>query len=402
MKKLWLILWGCLVMQACGQPTLNPPVNVLLQDLTVSRIDSVFDQKNEEYKSQDLEVLINEICKNLNGTLLIAKGDSVIFRRTTGLVRFYENKKGYEKWTQAEMNAAKKKASNKLKNDTFYELASISKQFTAAAILKLAEEKKLALTDTLNSIFPELPYKNITIQHLLSHTSGLPEYFDFPVSYFDTSQILTNQHLIEVLSREKPKIQFLPGYNYKYTNTNYALLYSVIEKISGESYEEYVQKNLFLPAGMTQTFFVSQIEDNSNKSIAKGHLRNKEELKRYYLDGTMGDKGIYSTPEELLKWKTAYFNRKKIIPDKLLAKASSKQNFIKGKGVAKEIYGYGLRIEENPHYGKLIYHGGLWRGYQNLMIYRPSDDLFIVFLSNYRNNAHKGKSNDILHIIDGV
>lgn len=402
MKKVWLILWCCLVMQACGQPTLNPPVNVLIQDLTVSRIDSVFDQKNEEYKSQDLEFLIDEICKNLNGTLLIAKGDSIVLRKTTGLVRFYENKKGYEKWTQAEMNAAKKKASNKLKNDTFYELASISKQFTAAAILKLAEEKKLALTDTLNSIFPELPYENITIQHLLSHTSGLPEYFDFPVSYFDTSQILTNQHLIEVLSREKPKIQFLPGYNYKYTNTNYALLYSIIEKKSGESYEEYVQKNLFLPAGMTQTFFVSQIEDNSNKSIAKGHLRNKEELKRYYLDGTMGDKGIYSTPEELLKWKTAYFTRKKIITDKLLAKASSKQNFIKGKGVAKEIYGYGLRIEENPHYGKLIYHGGLWRGYQNLMIYRPSDELFIVFLSNYRNNAHKGKSNDILHIIDGV
>jgi Beta-lactamase class C and other penicillin binding proteins len=236
----------------------------------------------------------------------------------------------------------------------------------------------------------------------LSHTSGLPEYFDFPVTYFDTSHLLTNQELITILIKEKVPSIFAPGYNYKYINTNYVLLASIVEKVADLRFEDFVRQNIFIPAGMTQTFFSSEKEENSDKSIAKGHLKNKSELPVNYLDGTLGDKGIYSNPEEMLKWKEAYFVQKKIIGTELLNKATSKQNYIKGKGKANEMYGYGLRIEETPEFGKLIYHGGLWRGYQNVFVYRPSDNTVIIFLSNYRNSAHLGKSNEILQVLDGA
>jgi len=179
-------------------------------------------------------------------------------------------------------------------------------------------------------------------------------------------------------------------------------LAAIIEKVTGKKFEEYVRRNIFLPAGMTKTFFVTQLDQRKYLSIAIGHLRTKEELKQFFMNGTLGDKGVYSTPEELMKWKKAFFEDKIIISEELLEKAISKENYIKGRGVAKELYGYGFRLEDNPPFGKLIYHGGLWRGFQNVMVYQPEDNVFIIFLSNFRNSAHLGQSDEILHILEGA
>ena len=406
MKYLLATLLLSFTLTSCGQAssqsksTNNPPK--LLKDYSIQEIDSLFEVQNCNFRRQELDTLVAKIFSELNGTMLIYRNGTVIERKTSGFVRFYAPRNGYEKWSATDLKAAKNKSNNKLKHNTFYELASISKQFTSAAVLKLVEDGKLKLTDTLTTFYPELPYPNVTIHHLLSHTSGLPEYFDFPVTYFDTSHLLTNQELITILIKEKVPSIFTPGYNYKYINTNYALLASIVEKVADLRFEDFVRQNIFLPAGMTQTFFSSEKEENSDKSIAKGHLKNKSELPVNYLDGTLGDKGIYSTPEELLKWEEAYFVQKKIIGTELLNKATSKQNYIKGKGKAGEIYGYGLRIEESPEFGKLIYHGGLWRGYQNVFLYRPSDNTVIIFLSNCRNGAHLGKNSEILQVLDGA
>ncbi|MDL2230847.1 serine hydrolase, partial [Bacteroidales bacterium OttesenSCG-928-L19] len=155
-------------------------------------------------------------------------------------------------------------------------------------------------------------------------------------------------------------------------------------------------------AGMGKSFFVTELDSNLSRSIAKGHLKNKEELRKYHLNKTLGDKGIYSNPEELFKWKIAFFDKGLIIPKSYLEMAITQQNIPKGKVAPAEMYGYGLRLEKSKFYGDLIYHGGLWRGYQNLMIYRPLDNIFIVFLSNFRNSAHKGKGTEVLHILDGA
>lgn len=374
----------------------------LLSEISVEEIDSILNEVNDTYKYRELNLFIDGICEKLNGTILIAKDDSTIIRKTVGTIRLYENKKGYEEWTNTELRNAKKRAINKLQDNTFYELASLSKQFTAAAILKLVDDKKLKLTDTLRKFYPELPYQNITIHQMLAHTSGLPEYFEFPFEYFDTTVLLTNQMLVEVLAEQQPEMQFAPGKKFEYTNTNYALLAAIIEKVTGKKFEEYVRRNIFLPAGMTKTFFVTQLDQRKYLSIAIGHLRTKEELKQFFMNGTLGDKGVYSTPEELMKWKKAFFDDKIIISEELLEKAISKENYIKGRGVAKELYGYGFRLEDNPPFGKLIYHGGLWRGFQNVMVYQPEDNVFIIFLSNFRNSAHLGQSDEILHILEGA
>ena len=415
MKFFLLLLGLSFGLQACGQsavkpqkikekPSVEKPAieKPSLAQLSLTSIDSIFDAKNREFKFQDLHSLSEKMLKELNGSILIAVKDSVIVRETSGVIRFYEPKKEYRNWRKEQLENARKSPSNQLTDETLYELASISKQFTAAAILKLIHEKKIHFTDSLKKFFPAIPYPTVTIHQLLSHTSGLPEYFDFPESWFDTSKELTNQELVELLILKKPKIAFSPGRNYSYTNTNYALLCAIVEKVTTMKFEDYLRQNILEPAGLTCTIFATETGKDSLRSIARGHLKDKEELQKYYLNKTLGDKGIYSNPEELLKWKIAYFDQKKIIPDYLVDMAISPQNHLKGSGKAKELYGYGLHLEDSSTFGKLIYHGGLWRGFLNNMVYRPSDNLFMVFLSNYRNGAHRGKSTEVLHIIDGV
>lgn len=401
MKHFVAVILLSLTLTACGQNSPPSPAR-LLDDYSVRELDSIFNQANETYRTQELDSLIRHIFTELNGTALVMRGKEVLVRETSGYIRFYENKKGYETWSSSDLRNARNRKENRLQPGTFYELASVSKQFTAVAVLKLVEEGYVKLTDSLYRFYPELPYKNVTVHQLLSHTSGLPEYFDFPVSYFDTSHLLSNQELIAIMAERKPPVLFQPGYNYKYTNTNYALLAAIVEKVADINFEEYVRQNIFLPAGMTRTFYRTQLDDQENCSVARGHLKNKQEVKPHYLDGTIGDKGVYSTPEELYKWKVALFDRKKIISESSLRKATSKQNYIRGKGKAKEIYGYGFRIEENPALGKLIYHGGLWKGYQNIMVYRESDDTLIIFLSNCRNGAHQGRCDEILQTLEGA
>lgn len=412
MKNYILILFLMLSFQACGQVVKPAQANengeeeitipALIETLPIETVDSLFNEANREFKLKKLSEFIDETYLELNGSVLIAVKDSVVVQRSEGYIRLYENRKGYEKWDQADLAVERRKPENRLQNVTVFELASISKQFTAAAILKLVSQEQLSLQDSLKKFFPDIPYPHVTIHQLLSHTSGLPEYFDFPKWYYDTAHHITNQELINLLIEKRPKVQFHPGRNFKYINTNYALLCAIIENVTEVSFENYLQENLISPAGMKNTFFVTEKDSNENRSIAVGHLKNREELRKYHLNQTLGDKGIYSNPEDLLKWKIAYFDQEKIIPKSYLNMAISQQNICKGKLMPSEMYGYGLRLEKSRFYGDLIYHGGLWRGYQNLMIYRPSDNIFIVFLSNFRNNAHKGRGNEVLHILDGA
>ncbi|MEG1555138.1 MAG: serine hydrolase domain-containing protein [Bacteroidales bacterium] len=373
-----------------------------LSELSVREIQLLFNEVNPQFKIIALNKMADGMANTLNGSLLIALNDSVVVRRTYGYAKLYDQRTGYESWTYPEMVQAKRKKENLLDSNSCFELASLSKQFTAAAVLKLASENKLNLNDLLSKYYPQIPYYNIKIHQLLSHTSGLPEYIDLPLHCFDTSHWLTNAEMLDTLIKSGVKRPFDAGEKFQYTNTNYAILALIVEKVSGMKFEEYMHTQIFLPAGMTHTFYITELQNQTNRVIPKGHARSREELPYEYSDGTIGDKGIYSTSEDLMKWKTAYFNQYKIIPKEWLKEAVSVQNKLVNGKTPSELYGYGLRLEENPYYGKLIYHGGLWHGFQNMMVYRPSDNLLFISLSNLRNGAHLGKSNVILNIVDGV
>jgi CubicO group peptidase (beta-lactamase class C family) len=337
------------------------------------------------------------ICQNLNGTLLVAVDDSVLFCRAAGYLKLYR-KVSYRQYGTEQRNKMCKAKTNAINKNTFFELASLSKQFTAAAVLKLVSEGKLSLQDTLRQFFPQLPYHHITLHHLLSHTSGLPEYFDFKQEYYDTAQLLTNNKLVSILVHRKPEILFQPGEKFKYINTNYALLAAIVAKVSGMKFEHYVRQNLFIPAGMTQTFFITEKASKKQLRIATGHLRNGSEVAPYFMDGTIGDKGIYSNVNELFKWHKAYFLDYKILPENWVVLATQQENYVNSGDSIKELYGYGLRLHNSEEHGFYIYHGGLWRGYHHVWIYRPNDRFYAIFLSNFVNGGHKGRSGQLMEI----
>lgn len=357
-----------------------------LQTLSIAEVNAVFDDANKIYKSRDLNKLIDQVSAVLNGAVLIAQDDIIITQRSAG----------YNK-----MNV---KRSDKRNTDTTcFELASVSKQFTATCILQLIAREKLFLEDQLTDFFPNLPYPNITIRHLLTHTSGLPEFFHFDPKWYQYNGLLKNRDVIKALEVHRPKTVFKPGDRFSYTNTNYMLLAAIVEKVSGQSFEEYLKKNIFIPAGMRHSFCVTQLsQKRQEESIASGHKKKDVPLAIEFDDGTMGEKGIYSTVKDLFAWKKAYFNEGRILPKEWVFAASHPENQLNDGNYPSELYGYGFRLEENPSFGRLVYHGGLWHGFQHLYLYYPEKNVFMVFLSNYCNGAHRGKSSEILKILCGV
>jgi len=352
-----------------------------LAQLSIIEINTLFQEANQKFKSDALKTELDLLCENLNGSVLLAFGDQVLYKKEVGSKRL-----------------AKKIPENAIDSETLFELASISKQFTAASILKLNEEKRLTLNDPVTKYLPHFPYHNITIKHLLTHTSGLPEYMDFPEKNFNQQDPLSNARLESYIERAKPKILSQPGMRYKYINTNYALLALIVEKIAQTSFEQYVRTEIFAPSGLHLSCFATELYSKTN--YAKGHLADRSERPFHFQNGVIGDKGIYSTVEELYRWVQAYLIDYKVLPKDVVEQATQPQNKIL-KGEATELYGYGLRIEEGTN-GYLVYHGGLWRGFQNNMVFRPADKYIFIVLSNFRNRAAVGVNTKLLCIIDGV
>jgi hypothetical protein len=136
-------------------------------------------------------------------------------------------------------------------------------------------------------------------------------------------------------------------------------------------------------------------------NYAMGHLADMSERPFHFQNGVLGDKGVYSTVDEIYCWIKAYLIDYKILPQEVIEMATVPQNKI-SEGKPSELYGYGLRLEEQKTDEYLIYHGGLWRGFQNNMVYRPKDQYIFIVLSNFRNKAPLGVNGKLLEIIDGV
>ncbi len=356
-----------------------------LKDLSISEINKLFKSANAQYKTPEIVALADTLGQKLNGTLLIAMNDEVLVKRAFGYTKIHSQT-----------------AANAIRLDTRFELASVSKEFTATAVLQLVNAGKLSLKDTLRKFFPELPYHNITIHHLLSHTSGLPEYFNFPDSWFHTDKMMCNEDVVKVLVAQQTPIEFQPGEQFRYTNTNYALLALIVKKVSGQPFHQYVKQHIFTPAGMTHSFYITERDAQKGVSIAVGHESNGTQLAPHFMDGTVGDKGVYSCIDDLFAWKKAYFNQYKVLPKKWVDAATRQENKLLSGAQPEKLYGYGFRLEDNEQYGKIIYHGGLWHGFQHLLFYHPGENIFIVFLSNYKNSAHFGKSNEVMRILCGA
>ncbi|HEY3406170.1 MAG TPA: serine hydrolase domain-containing protein [Ohtaekwangia sp.] len=324
-----------------------------------------------------------------NGSVLVAEKGEVIYQKCFGLTDF--------------------ETRQALNDSSLFELASVSKQFTATGILLLKEKGKLQLTDSLRMYFPELPYHGITIHHMLTHTSGLPDYESTMAGKWDESKIAFNADIIHFMATEKPPIHFKPGVKWEYSNTAFALLASIIEKVSGKSFHDFMKENVFTPLNMKNSrVYNTRRSGEVIPNYAYGYVWN-DSLKRfilpdslpdlkivYWLDGIQGDGIINSTATDLLRWDRAMVNHT-LLTEESISQMTSHQSLM--DTTSKYYYGYGVMVGENQ-FGKFVTHSGGWPGYAtNLSRYIDSDRTIIILSNN--ESASSAISGSVAHILYG-
>ncbi len=257
------------------------------------------------------------------------------------------------------------------------------------AVLKLAQENKIQLDDEFNKYFPAFNYPGITIRNLLSHRSGLPNYLYFMEDpHWDNITNYKNQDVLDYLINHKADLKDIssPGTHFSYCNTNYALLALLIEKVTGISYPQYIQKTFFIPLQMKNSFvFTPGDSSQANPSYDwRGTLIAKNSLEQVY-----GDKNIYTTPRDLLKWDRALATNlifKPEIFEQAYAPYSNEKPGIRN-------YGLGWRMNIYPNGSKLIYHNGWWHGNNAAFIRMINEDATIIVMGNrFTRAVYKAKS----------
>ncbi|HFK5566984.1 TPA: serine hydrolase domain-containing protein [Elizabethkingia anophelis] len=341
-------------------------------------------------KEKKLDSLFTSLyaAKEFNGNVLVAEKGKVIYEKSFGL--------------------ANEKTKQKLDKNTVYELASVSKQFTAMGIVQLEKEGKLSYNDPLTKYFPELSfYKPITIDNLLHHTSGLPDYMSLFDKNWDKKKFATNKDIVEMLAKYKPELLFVPGDKYEYSNTGYALLGLIIEKVSKQSYGDYLNKKIFKPLGMANTrVYRSRYKPEKISNYALGYvvdsLGNKKllddlgkEYYTYYMDGIVGDGMVNSTTGDLLKWDRALYG------DKLVNQKDKDLIFssIVTKDNKDTRYGYGWAIDTKYPFGKIANHSGGWAGYITFIERDLDYDKTIIILQNNDSEAASSPVKQLRNIL---
>jgi D-alanyl-D-alanine carboxypeptidase len=270
-----------------------------------------------------------------------------------------------------------------IKESTNFNIASNTKQFTAAAILQLASQKKLSLTDPISKYFPSFNSKighKLTIHHLLTHSSGIVDHY----GNIDTKIVKhANDHDVLKAVENIDSLYFEPGTHYRYSNTAYCLLACIIEKVSGLSYSDYIKKNIFSPLGMTHSTVLSLPVKIYQQAIgyewdSATNQFNKSDADESAFFSTEGDGGIYTSIDDYLKWFQG-LQQSRILPAPLLEQARSTQFEID----ASKQLGYGSgwfvgAMDQTP----VVYHTGSNGGFRSIVFTIPSKNYLMVIFSN--------------------
>lgn len=295
-----------------------------------------------------------------NGAMMVAKNGQIVFEKYEGVKVFGQR--------------------DSLDMHTPFHLASVSKTFTAMAVLKLWEEGKLNIEDEASIHLPGFNYPGVTVKTLLNHRSGLPNYVHvMEEKGWDRKQTVTNQDVLQFLIDKKSQLNVgRPDRSFTYCNTNYALLALIIEKTSGMNYRDYLKKTFFEPLGMENSFVYSP--DMENQVLPSYNWRNQKEAFTY-LDVVYGDKNIYSTPRDLLKWDVALSSGGLFKPETL--EAAYRGYSFEKPGVKN--YGLGWRLYLYPDKRKIVYHNGWWHGNNTVFTRLVEDSATIIILGNKYN-----------------
>lgn len=327
-------------------------------------INLVYNPKQADAK---IDAFMQKLHKHaaFNGNVLVAKKGKIIYEHSFGWADYLHR--------------------DSLKIDSQFELASVSKTLTSTAILMLMQEGKLKLNQDITDFFPDFPYPGITIRMLLSHRSGLTNYVYFTDDLWpDRKKGMTNMDVIKLLTEHKPAPYSKPDTRFHYNNSNFMLLGAIIEKVTGQSYTVFMQEHIFKPLGMKHTAVYSKADYEKIPTDVVGHDRTwRRSVVQNFHDGPVGDKGIYSTVEDLYLFDRA-LRAGKLLDPATQDSAYAPHNQKSMKGVFN--YGYGWRTFEQ---GKehVVYHTGWWHGFKSLYVRDLKNDICIVLLSNLANGS---------------
>lgn len=370
-----LIAFISFMLANCNKSDQNIPLKTIENKDSIPRFDSlnwaaefVFEPVNlidkiHKYRLLDHFYKDFWLRTQVSGGFLVAQNGKIL----------YEGYSGYsDKGKGKEMTA-----------DTPLHIASITKVMTGMAILKLVEHKKLKLSDKVSEYLDGFPYREVRVEDLMNHRSGLPNYLHLSEDkkYWDKSKMMTNRDVLQVLIDKKPETAAKAGRKFAYNNTNYVLLALIIEKITGMSYAEAMDYMVFKPLEMTHTFVFEYEKDKDR--VSKSYEYNGSEWAYDHLDATYGDKNIYSTPRDLLKMDIAMYSDK-FLPDNLKEKAWKGYSY-ESRGVKN--YGLGMRLMEWDNGSKILYHNGWWHGNNSTYVRDFEHQATIIALGNRRNRT---------------
>ena len=320
--------------------------------ITQSYINSVKGRINYFYNK-------NWRNNSMNGSFLVAKNGQIIFERYNGY--------------------ANKNKDTKITADTPVQIASVSKVLTATAVLKLINLGKIQLDQKVNTILKTFPYEECTVRMLLSHRSGMRNYAyftDHDKSVWDRHNQLTNQDILDILATKNVGLESRVGTRFGYCNTNYAMLALIIEKITGLTYKEAMSQMIFKPLGMKHTYVFD--DDKDRKTIVPSYKGNGAEIGFDYLDNVYGDKNIFSTVRDLLKFDRARNAPGFLKPALLKEVYTGQSNERKGS----KNYGLGIRMINWETGQNFYFHNGWWHGNTSSYITLQKEGVTILALSN--------------------
>lgn len=311
-----------------------------------------------------------------SGVMLVAEEGEVLFEKAVGQRNFEEN--------------------IPLETTDIFEMASVSKQFTAMMVMMCKEKGLLDFDDPVEK-YLRIPYPNISIRQLLTHTSGLPDYQAIMDQYWDKSKAAGNPEILEYLRRYAPPMLFEPGYNYEYSNTGYVILASIVEEVTGKDFVSLSKEWIFDPLGMTNTAIRSLEEKAQVPNFAAGHLKDDQgkyvNANRFrssdytlWLGNRKGPGRVSSTAQDLLLWDQALYT------EKLVSLSTLNQAFtpFQLNDGAKSTYGFGWDLDPKSPYGNLVMHTGDNPGYKTIIVRFIDENKTLILLNNNYHSAHEG------------
>ena len=364
----YLVLVMCLIM-ACDHPQESkkndyvrkvPPVNLMaityLDSLVIAEKASDLDQKFERLRQ----------VTGFNGAVLYAEKGRVILKKAYGFADVRNQKV-------------------ELTTSDAFQLASVSKMFTAMAIMMLKNEGKLDFDEDIRTYLPDFPYEGITPRMLMTHRAGLPRYMSLSQDKWTNKKMpMNNDDMEDLFIEYKPDVYFKPNNGFHYCNSNYAVLANIVESVSGKYFDDYIEEKIFKPLGMDSSFVYNMrgdtvVSDYIGKGVPGYYHRGRRwrEMENDYLNGVMGDKNVYTTVEDLYKFDQA-LDRCTLVPDSILKQAFSPGSLKYRK--RKDNYGFGWRLKGGMD--SVAYHFGWWKGFRTFYIRDMRHQKTLIVLTN--------------------